>query len=163
MKNLIRLTLTLIATLIVTNGGSAQTPEWTEYCRLRDEINHNDSLSQEAIFRMYCRMDSIYNGNPAYSDLSGFLKIAVACNEQEKMKELAFRIVRWKCWDSRLFNQPELAAVKQTYCCIEQFKKLYIFATDNKIGNGKRLFYRRQVGRMHYTGRVGTRFDKYHS
>ncbi len=94
MKNIIRTTLTLIATLIATNGGFAQTSEWTEYCRLRDEINHNDSLSQEAIFRMYCRMDSIYNGIPAYSDLSGFLKIAVACNEQEKMKELAFRIVR---------------------------------------------------------------------
>ena len=78
MKNLIRLTLVLIATIIAANGVFAQTPEWVEYCRLRDEINHNDSLSQEDIFRMYCRMDSIYNGIPAYSDLSGFLKIAMA-------------------------------------------------------------------------------------
>ena len=114
MKNIIRISLAIIATIIVANGVFAQTPEWVEYCRLRDEINHNDSLSQEAIFRMYCRMDSIYNGIPAYSDLSGFLKIAVVCNEQEKMKELAFRIVRWKGWDSRLFNQPEFSAVKQT-------------------------------------------------
>ena len=49
MKNLIRLTLAIIATLIGINSGFAQTPEWTEYCRLRDEINHNDSLSQEVI------------------------------------------------------------------------------------------------------------------
>jgi hypothetical protein len=43
MKNLIRLTLAIIATIIVANGVFAQTPEWVEYCRLRDEINHNDS------------------------------------------------------------------------------------------------------------------------
>jgi len=43
MKNIIRISLAIIAIIIGMNAGFAQTPEWTEYCRLRDEINHNDS------------------------------------------------------------------------------------------------------------------------
>ena len=35
------------------------------------------------------------------------------CGRDQELKELAFRIVRWKCWDSRYFSQPKLEAVKQ--------------------------------------------------
>lgn len=105
-------TLTILMLYLFTFGSFAQTPEWTEYCQIRDDINHND-YPPEIAYGMYCRMDSIYNGIPHFTDLYNFLSTALACNEQEKTKELAFRIVRWKCWDSRFFNQPKLEAVKQ--------------------------------------------------
>ena len=105
-------TWTIFLLTLFTFGSFAQTPEWTEYCQIRDEINHND-YPPEIAYGMYCKMDSIYNGIPHFTDLYNFLSTAVACNEQEKTKELAFRIVRWKCWDSRFFNQPKLEAVKQ--------------------------------------------------
>ena len=105
-------TWTIFLLTLFTLGSFAQTPEWTEYCQIRDEINHND-YPPEIAYGMYCRMDSVYNGLPHFTDLYNFLSTAVACNEQEKTKELAFRIVRWKCWDSRFFNQPKLEAVKQ--------------------------------------------------
>ena len=105
-------TWTIFLLTLFTLGSFAQTPEWTEYCQIRDEINHND-YPPEIAYGMYCKMDSIYNGIPHFTDLYNFLSTAVACNEQEKTKELAFRIVRWKCWDSRFFNQPKLEAVKQ--------------------------------------------------
>ena len=100
-------TWTIFLLTLFTLGSFAQTPEWTEYCQIRDEINHYD-YPPEIAYGMYCKMDSIYNGIPHFTDLYNFLSTAVACNEQEKTKELAFRIVRWKCWDSRFFNQPKL-------------------------------------------------------
>ncbi|MBQ3733889.1 MAG: hypothetical protein II859_08015 [Bacteroidales bacterium] len=81
-------TLTILLLCLFTLGSFAQTPEWTEYCQIRDKINHND-YPPEIAYGMYCRMDSIYNGIPHFTDLYNFLSIAVACNEQEKTKELA--------------------------------------------------------------------------
>ena len=40
MKNIIKITLATIAIIVGMNGGFAQTPEWVEYCRLRDADNN---------------------------------------------------------------------------------------------------------------------------
>lgn len=103
-------TLPLFAFSIIV--GFAQTPEWVEYCQLK-KTTQSELVTSDTIYKTYCVMDSIYNGIPLFTDLFQFLKAAIACDEQEKIKELAFRIVRWKCWDCRLFEQPDLVWIKQ--------------------------------------------------
>lgn len=89
-----------------------QTPEWTEYCRLRELVRYQDVTSDSA-YSVYYKMDSVYSGMPSYLDLYTYIKTAIKCNEQEKVKELAFRIIRWKCFDNRLFDNLEFEPLKR--------------------------------------------------
>ena len=79
-------TLPLFAFSIIV--GFAQTPEWVEYCRLK-KTTQSELVTSDTIYKTYCVMDSIYNGIPLFTDLFQFLKAAIACDEQEKIKELA--------------------------------------------------------------------------
>ena len=42
-------TWTIFLLTLFTLGSFAQTPEWTEYCQIRDEINHNDYLPENRL------------------------------------------------------------------------------------------------------------------
>lgn len=91
----------------------AQTPEWEAYCKLRDIVGH-ETLQADSAFNLYYTMDSIYNGIPFFTDLYDYLETSIAVGNQEKTKELAFRLVQWKCWDNRFFDQQNLEIIKQT-------------------------------------------------
>lgn len=91
----------------------AQSPEWVEYCGLKKVLLYED-LPSDSAYRICYRMDSIYNGIPEYSILYDFLDYAIKCNHQEKTKELAFRLVNWRCWDYAFFDRPSFLAIKQT-------------------------------------------------
>lgn len=109
MKKILSIAL---LSLIYINSFS-QSPEWTEYCRIRKIILYED-LAPDTAYGLYCKMDSIYNGIPFFGTTYNFLECAIQCNQQEKMKELAFRLVHWRCWDSNFFNESSMAALKET-------------------------------------------------
>ena len=98
--------------LVLVTSLWAQSSEWTEYCRLQKMVRYEE-LSSDSAYSIYYKMDSIYSGIPSYLDLFSYLKIAIACNKQEKMKELAFRLIRWMCFDNRLFDNPKMEPLKQ--------------------------------------------------
>jgi len=98
--------------LVLVTSLWAQTPEWTEYCRLQKIVRYED-LPSDSAYNIYYKMDSIYSAIPLYTDLFRYLEKAIECNKQEKMKELAFRLIRWKCFDNRLFDNPKMEPLKQ--------------------------------------------------
>lgn len=91
----------------------AQTPEWETYCKLRNIVGH-ETLQPDSAFDIYYTMDSIYNGIPFFTDLYEYLETSIAVGNQEKTKELIFRLVQWKCWDNRFFDLHQLEAIKHT-------------------------------------------------
>lgn len=92
----------------------AQTPEWDQYCKLRNIVGH-EILGPDSAYRIYTAMDSVYNGIPFFTDLYDYLKAAIALGMREKTQEIAFRLVQWKCWDYRLFDQPDVESIKKTH------------------------------------------------
>lgn len=118
----------------------AQTPEWIEYCRMR-KILQKDNPSADTAYAMYCKMDSIYNGIPIFSDVFDFLTVALNNNEQAKVKELAFRLVRWKCWDNNFFNKPELVSLKETDYWPKLDSLSHIYGDKSKYLEYQRALY----------------------
>jgi len=109
MKKVIALTLLLVTFL----GAFSQTPEWVEYCKLKKILLYEE-LPNDSAYQICCRMDSIYNGIPEYTILYDFLEYAIKCNQQEKTRELAFRLIGWRCWDYAFFDKPNFSSIKQT-------------------------------------------------
>lgn len=109
MKNVLA---SILLSVCLFNAFS-QSPEWVEFSRLRDTLLQND-IAPEVAYSMYYKMDSIYNGIPYFGDIFNYLGCAIKCEKQDKMKELAFRVVRWKCWDRNFFDKPEMTPLKET-------------------------------------------------
>lgn len=103
--------LAIFISLIIMGITSAQTPEYMELWNLRKSAFSEDH-SSDTLYMMLNKMDSLYNGNPYFDDLIYFLEIALQCNQFEKAKEIAFRLVRWKCWDTRIFDHSGLDILK---------------------------------------------------
>ena len=59
--------------LVLVTSLWAQTPEWTEYCRLQKIVRYED-LPSDSAYCIYYQMDSIYNGIPLYLDLFSYLE-----------------------------------------------------------------------------------------
>ena len=110
----------------IFNNSFAQTPEWTQFCQMHKTLLHED-IAPDTAFILYCKMDSIYNGIPFFGTTYNFLECAIQCNQQAKMKELAFRLVYWKCWDNNFFNAASMSALKVTdyWPTLDSLSQLY--------------------------------------
>lgn len=105
-----------------------QSDKWTQYISIKSKI-FNNNLSGCERLGLYNQLDSLYERNlNLYVDDFEHMVYALICGDTAKAKEMAYKVVRWKCWNAGIFEYntgyglfkqsdywPELDSLSQIY------------------------------------------------
>ncbi len=98
IQRLILLAVCIAASIVAT----AQLEQWKAYFDICGQFS-TDMTPYEKM-ELYARMDSLFGGYiPVRQQEMNYMEAALQCGDTATFKRLAFRVVRWKGWNTLVF------------------------------------------------------------